>query len=150
MHAQTYRQHARTHTYTYTHTLLFTTNHIILIYLISSMYLTGVCNYFMKYLVYNNCNKIPMGHIAHLRKILKYFQYNFPYYCIILWKKAWTFIWINLNSLYLGYFLPCLVKIGLVVLKTLKMWKVYWWTNRQQAIRKAYLSSGELKTARLS
>ena len=65
--------HAHTHTYTYPH-ITFHLNYINLIYLISSMYLTGVCNYLTKYFVYNNCNKILMGHIAHLRKICKYFQ----------------------------------------------------------------------------
>ena len=101
MHGQTYRQHARiarTHTYTYTH-ITFHQNYIILIYLICSMYLTGVWNYLMKYLVYNNCNKIPMGHIAHLRKIFNYFQYNFPYYWISLWKRAWiTWILFTQNT----------------------------------------------------
>ena len=76
------------------------------------MYFTGLCNYFMKYLVFNNCNKISMGHIAHLWKILKYYQYNFPYYSISLWKKPWTFIRINLNYPYPQNFLPSLIKIG--------------------------------------
>ena len=39
------------------------------------MYLIGVYNYFMKYIVQNSYNKISMGHFAHLRN-----QYNFPCY----------------------------------------------------------------------
>ena len=39
------------------------------------MYLIGVYNYFIKYIVQNSYNKISMGHFAHLRN-----QYNFPCY----------------------------------------------------------------------
>ena len=57
------------------------------------------------------------------------------------WKRAWPFIWTNLNPLYLRMHCAKFGWIGSVVLeKKMKMWNVYRQTDGQQAIRKAHLN----------
>ena len=52
-----------------------------------------------------------------------FFRYFVTNWC---WKKAWPFVWTNLNPLHQGCFVPNLVDIGpLDLKKMIKMFKVY-------------------------
>ena len=83
------------------------------------------------------CAKIEIGPVLLEIKIFKCWQYNFPNFAIISSRKrVWSFIWTSLNPLQ-PRFVPCLVEIGLVVLKKkMKMWEGQT-DDEQQLIRKA-------------